>query len=103
MDQIKAFISHSSDDALYVDVLINLIGKNSLVVDRFCFESGERTIDEIIKSIDNSAIFIVLLSRSSLDKDWVKKELAIIKKYIDSGVLKRFKPYIIDDTISYKV
>ena len=50
MDQIKAFISHSSDDALYVDVLINLIGKNSLVVDRFCFESGERTIDEIIKS-----------------------------------------------------
>ena len=25
MDQIKAFISHSSDDALYVDVLINLI------------------------------------------------------------------------------
>ena len=34
MDQIKAFISHSSDDALYVDVLINLIGKNSLVVDR---------------------------------------------------------------------
>ena len=32
MDQIKAFISHSSDDALYVDVLINLIGKNSLVV-----------------------------------------------------------------------
>lgn len=102
MDQIKAFISHSSDDALYVDVLINLIGKNSLVVDRFCFESGERTIDEIIKSIDNSAIFIVLLSRSSLDKDWVKKELAIIKKYIDSGVLKRFKPYIIDDTISYK-
>lgn len=27
MDQIKAFISHSSDDALYVDVLINLIGK----------------------------------------------------------------------------
>ena len=49
MDQIKAFISHSSDDALYVDVLINLIGKNSLVVDRFCFESGERTIDEIIK------------------------------------------------------
>ena len=54
MDQIKAFISHSSDDALYVDVLINLIGKNSLVVDRFCFESGERTIDEIIKSIDNS-------------------------------------------------
>ena len=44
MDQIKAFISHSSDDALYVDVLINLIGKNSLVVDRFCFESGERTL-----------------------------------------------------------
>ena len=77
MDQIKAFISHSSDDALYVDVLINLIGKNSLVVDRFCFESGERTIDEIIKSIDNSAIFIVLLSRSSLDKDWVKKEFII--------------------------
>ena len=34
MDQIKAFISHSSDDALYVDVLINLIGKNSLVLNR---------------------------------------------------------------------
>ena len=39
MDQIIAFISHSSDDALYVDVLINLIGKNRLDVDRFCFES----------------------------------------------------------------
>lgn len=101
MDQVKAFISHSSDDALYVDALISLIGKNSLAVDKFCFESGERTIDEIIKSIDNSAIFILLLSRSSLGKDWVKKEISIIKRYIDNGALKRFKPYIIDNTIDY--
>ena len=49
MDQIKAFISHSSDDALYVDVLINLIGKNSLEDERICNESVERNIDEIIK------------------------------------------------------
>ena len=96
MDQVKAFISHSSDDALYVDALISLIGKNSLAVDKFCFESGERTIDEIIKSIDNSAIFILLLSRSSLGKDWVKKEISIIKRYIDNGALKRFKPNTID-------
>lgn len=82
-------------------MLISLIGKNSLAVDKFCFESGERTIDEIIKSIDNSAIFILLLSRSSLGKDWVKKEISIIKRYIDNGALKRFKPYIIDNTIDY--
>ena len=31
MDQIKAFISHRSDDALYVDVLTYLIGKNETV------------------------------------------------------------------------
>lgn len=37
MDQVKAFISHSSDDALYVDALISLIGKNSLAVDKFLF------------------------------------------------------------------
>lgn len=73
MDQIKAFISHSSDDALYVDVLINLIGKNSLVVDRFCFESGERTIDEIIKSIDNSAILLFFFLALHLIKIGLKK------------------------------
>ena len=101
MDLVKAFISHSSDDASYVDALISLIGKNSLSVDKWCFESGERTIDEIIKSIDNSALFVLLLSRSSLEKDWVKKEISIIKRYIDNGTLKRFKPYIIDNTINY--
>lgn len=60
MDQIKAFISHSSDDALYVDVLINLIGKNSLVVDRFCFESGERTIDISLNCVKNYSLEIMV-------------------------------------------
>lgn len=101
MDQVKVFISHSSDDKEYVDSLINIVGKNGVVVDKYCFESGERTLEEIVKGIDGSGIFALLMSRSSLAKDWVKKEIKLIKQHIDNGSLKKFKPYIIDDSIDY--
>lgn len=98
---INIFISHSSADKALVRAVVEMLGNNGITVDEYVFESGERTEDEINISIENSGIFCLLISESSMGKDWVLKEIAKYKSIIDSGKKMKFLPLIIDENIDY--
>lgn len=98
---INVFISHSSDDKVLVRSVICILGRNGIVVDEYIFEDGERTLEEINKSIEKSNIFCLLISRSSMNKEWVHKEIAKFKSIIDNGDDSKFLPLIIDESINY--
>ena len=102
---IKIFISHSSDDKDLVHQVVEKLGKNGLIVDEYVFETGERTEQEIDIAIKSSGVFCLLISQSSMNKDWVKKEIVKVKSIIDDGGNIKFLPLIIDETInhSYKL
>lgn len=101
MKSITVFISHSSDDKDLLHKVVELLGKNAIAIDEYVFESGERTEDEINLSIDNAGAFFLLLSETSIGKEWVKREIARIKNIIDQKGDEKFIPLIIDDRLDY--
>ncbi|MFY3230183.1 toll/interleukin-1 receptor domain-containing protein [Klebsiella pneumoniae] len=79
---IKAFLSHSSKDKEhYVRNVANWLGKENIIYDEFTFEEGERTLDQIMEGLGDSELFVLFISNSALESEWVKKEITESKNY----------------------
>lgn len=100
---IKAFLSHSSSDKEgYVRIVAKWLGRDNIIYDEFTFEEGERPLEEIIKGLDNSSLFVIFLSENALNSDWVKREIVEAKIRLDDGLLNKVFPIIIDDKLTYE-
>lgn len=102
---MKCFLSHSSQDKeSFVDVvaerLTDAIGEESVVYDAFSFEAGMKSIEEIFRELDQTLLFVVFLSESSLKSKWVKDEMEGAKKRLSSGVEKIY-PILIDASLTH--
>lgn len=99
----KVFLSHSSNDKKYVQYIAEQFGRDYCVYDSMCFEAGMKNIDEIFREMDNTSIFVVFLSDSALNSEWVQKELSIADERLnhDSKKLSQIFPIIIDPVIDH--
>lgn len=97
----KVFLSHKSEDKVYVEKVVSLIGRNNCVYDKFTFEAGMKTIDEIMKGLDESDLFVIFLSDKALNSRWVKMELRKSKELLDAHRILQIYPIIIDQNIQY--
>ena len=102
---MKCFLSHSSQDKeSFVDVvaerLTDAIGEESVVYDAFSFEAGLKSIEEIFRELDQTSLFVVFLSESSLKSKWVKDEIEGAKGRLSSGV-ERIYPILIDASLTH--
>jgi hypothetical protein len=97
----KVFLSHSSKQKGYVEVIANKLGKANVVYDAWTFEAGNKTLEEIYQGIDSSGVFVFFISNESLVSEWVEKEINRAEEYIKNGKLKRFLPFIIDPSIKH--
>ena len=99
----KVFLSHSSKDKEYVQYIADQFGRDYCVYDSMCFEAGMKNIDEIFREMDNTSIFVIFLSDSALNSEWVQKELSIADERLnhDSKKLSQIFPIIIDPSISH--
>lgn len=95
----RVFLSHSSKQKGYVEIVAKILGKQQVVYDAWTFEEGCRTLDEIYRGIDQASMFVFFISEASLTSKWVEKEILQAEEYIRSGRIKSFFPVIIDDTI----
>lgn len=99
---MKVFLSHSSKDKeSYVKIVAEKLGAGNFVYDAWTFEEGERTGDEIVKGIDESAIFAFFISDPALESQWVKDEVARAEMRLSDQQLKKIYPIIIDQSINY--
>ena len=74
---MRIFISHSSKDKTrycneVVKKLIEKLGKDSIVYDALTFEAGEKSIDEINRTLAFTDLYVILLSQTAVESDWVK-------------------------------
>ncbi|WP_421245874.1 TIR domain-containing protein [Aeromonas sanarellii] len=100
---IKAFLSHSSSDKEgYVRIVAKWLGRDNIIYDEFTFEEGEKPLEEIIKGLDNSSLFVIFISENALNSDWVKREIVEAKIRLDDGLLNKVFPIIIDDKLTYE-
>ena len=93
----KAFLSHSSKDKdKYVRRVAIKLGLNKCIIDEWCFEGGMMNMEEIVRNLKASDLFVIFLSKDALKSEWVQKELILAKNYAESGILDRIYPIIID-------
>ena len=97
----KAFISHDSrDKERFVIDFATKLRKNGIDawVDEWELKPGDSLTKEIFESIDESDIFISIISKYNINSNWVEEELeaGFIRK-IEDGL--RFIPVVIDKNI----
>lgn len=97
---IKAFISHSSKQKEFALELVNSLGRDYCKIDCYNFEPAYKTIHEIYKAIEESTIFVLLISHDSLTSDWVQNEIRFAKNKLSGTQYERFWPYIIDESVT---
>lgn len=102
MSSYKIFISHNSAQKPFVERLSALIGMDYVCVDKYNFETGSELTREIEKHIDNSTLFVLLLSVEAIESDWVKQEVTKARQMLIDQELQAFIPFIIDKRITHE-
>lgn len=97
----QVFLSHSSKQKGFVEIIANRLGKFNIVYDAWTFEAGNKTLQEIYDGIDATGIFVYFISNEALDSPWVEKEINRAEEYLAQGKLKRFLPLLIDNSIKH--
>ena len=102
----KVFLSHSSKDKenyvrIVAERLMKEIGNHNVIYDEYTFEEGMKSIEEIDRGLEKSDLFVIFISDSSLQSNWVKYELKKAEKLLTREKLDRIYPIIIDKDITF--
>lgn len=97
----KAFICHSSTDKEYAQFVAKKLRRANVIFDQFSFGPGQDFRDEILRHLDQSALFVFLASKQSIQSIWCKYEVdqAHLKR-MDGGISGQLA-IIIDPTVSF--
>lgn len=96
---MKIFLSHSSKDKGFIKRLAGDIRERNLDywLDEVELGPGDSLIDEIESAIDASPVFLIALSRNSIQSKWVRLELKAAMTLKLEGRDVRIIPALIDD------
>ena len=99
---VRAFLSHSSKDKeRYVRIVADKLGPQLSVYDEYTFEEGMHPLEEIVRGLDDSQIFVIFLSEYALASGWVQKELSLAYDKLEAKHLQRVFPIIIDPDLTH--
>lgn len=103
---MRIFLSHSSKDKesycnAVANYLIEKLGRDSIVYDAVTFEAGEKSLDEINRTLAMSDLYVILLSANAVESEWVKYELKEAHKKFNNHTLNRIYPLIIDSSLKF--
>lgn len=93
---MKAFLSHSSVDKPYVEIVAKRLGRRRVLYDEWDFQSGEQFMSAIRAALARSGAFVLFASRHSLQSLWVKFEISEAEELLRTEVLKSSLVIIID-------
>jgi tetratricopeptide (TPR) repeat protein len=95
----KAFLSHSSAQKPFVRKVASLLGPVRCTFDEYCFEMGEKILDEIIRKLNITDIFVIFISNEALNSPWVQREIIKADELVKSNKIKQILPILIDSSI----
>ena len=95
----KIFISHSSIDKEFVREIAWELKRLGMDVwyDEWAISIGDSIIDKIFEGLEESDTLIVVLSKNSVNSNWVKEELATTNMRRISQRKVRILPILIED------
>ena len=95
----RAFLSHSSAQKDFVRKVYKSLGASRCILDECCFDNGQKIIDEILRGLINTDLFVIFVSNESLNSDWVQKEIVLADSFINKHSLRQVLPILIDRSI----
>jgi len=98
---LKAFLSYSSKQKGYVELVAKHLGKSIIIFDKWTFEEGNKTVDEIFQGLSETDLFVLFLSNEALESEWIKTEIGKAYELLKERNIKRLYPIIIDENIKY--
>ena len=96
----KAFLSHSSAQKDFARKVADKLGPSRCVFDEYSFETGEKILDEILRTLSSSDLFVLFLSNEALDSEWVQREIFKADSLFKSNKIKQIFPILIDRSIN---
>lgn len=99
MQSTVAFLSHRSSHKDFVKKIVDVVKRDNCIVDEFDFYPTAKTADEIIRNLNIAPIFVLLISKDALDSNWVRFEMSKAKQLYDTGKIKAFMPFIIEEDV----
>lgn len=98
---MKAFLSHSSVNKDYVELVAKELGRQFCVFDKFAFQSGIEFKQSIEKGLDDTNVFVLFASPDSLASIWVTFEVTEAFYRTLQKRIGRVLVLLLDDSISY--
>lgn len=99
MQSTSAFISHRSTHKDFVRKIVDTVKRDNCIVDEFDFYPATKTVDEIVRSLNHTPIFVLLISNDALESDWIQFEMAKSRQLYEVGRIKEFMPFIIEEDV----
>jgi tetratricopeptide (TPR) repeat protein len=98
----KAFLSHSSTDKAYVDVVAHRLSRARVIYDVQNFSPGKDFRQAIHDGLNESILFVLFASTESLKSTWVRFEIDEAELSRLSGKLAGALVFIIDKTVTVR-
>lgn len=99
MNPPRAFISYSGDDRRFAEKLAGDLRDRGVDAwfDGWEMEPGDSIRRKIEEGLQKCEFFVLVLSRSSVKRPWVQKELDVAADKLMGGSYKKIIPVVIDD------
>ncbi len=97
----KIFMSHKSENKDFVEYVVNKIGRDRCVYDKYTFDEGDETIEEIIRGLNQTDLFVIFLTKAALNSKWVKRELMDAHKRLNEKQISAIYPIIIENDLRF--
>ncbi len=95
---MKAFLSHSSKDKHFVEIVYRNLGEAVAELDSETFDAGELSVQSITSALDRCSLFVLFLSKESAQSPFVQYELFKALNDLAAGTLKRVIVISLDQT-----
>lgn len=97
---MKAFLSHSSKNKDFVEIVAKELGRQFCVFDKFSFQSGIEFKQSIEKGLDETNIFVLFASPDSMSSIWVQFEITEAFYLLLQKRITRVLILLMDDSLS---
>lgn len=94
---MKAFLSHYSGDKHLVQEVANYLGRWFTIYDVYAFNDGKDFRESIANNLFLSDVFVLLLSKKTLLRDYVKEEIEKAESLFSNKGIKDILLFAIDN------
>ncbi len=99
---MKAFLSHSSKDAAFVQAVADDLGRQFTWLDRQQFDTGDEFLATMERGVADSSVFVLFASTHSLASTFVDFELTAARQQLIARALDRVLVFFLDAALTYR-